>query len=122
MVPVPQFGMRRSRLCSSSGYGAPPVRPCAVHAQYIRIQAACLLSSPDPQVREAGRGPLQRVFTSFPDYASAKAAMEQLSGSPADEGRLAKAEQALRQTLRMLRRTRQAGPARPELPSSAWPK
>ena len=29
--------------------------------QYIRIQATHLLSSPDPRVREAGRGLLRRV-------------------------------------------------------------
>jgi hypothetical protein len=70
-------------------------------AQYIRIQATHLLSSPDPQVRETGRGLLQRVITGFPDGLEALAAMEQLGGSLAGEGRLAGAEQALRATMRM---------------------
>jgi hypothetical protein len=71
------------------------------HAQYIRIQATHLLSSPDPRVREAGRGLLRRVITTFPDGSEARTAMEQLGGSLADEGRLGEAEQALRETLRM---------------------
>jgi len=70
-------------------------------AQYIRIQATYLLSSPDPGVREAGRGLLQRVITEFPGDYEAKAAMEQLGGSLAYEGRLGEAEHALRETLRM---------------------
>lgn len=69
--------------------------------QYIRIQATHLLSSPDPRVREAGRGLLRRVITTFPDGSEARTAMEQLGGSLADEGRLGEAEQALRETLRM---------------------
>jgi hypothetical protein len=71
------------------------------HAQYIRIQATHLLSSPDPQVRQAGRGLLRRLVTRFPDELNAKMAMEQLGGSLAEDGRLAEAERALRETLRM---------------------
>lgn len=42
--------------------------------QYIRIQATHLLSSPDPRVREAGRGLLQHVITTFPDGSEARTA------------------------------------------------
>jgi hypothetical protein len=70
-------------------------------AQYLRIQATHLLSSPDPPVREAGRGLLWRVIAEFPDDTEVKTATEQLGGSLADEGRFGEAEHALRETLRM---------------------
>lgn len=70
-------------------------------AQYIRIQATHLLSSPEPQARQAGRGLLWHLVTSFPDDVNAKMAMEQLGGSLAGAGRLAEAERALRETLRL---------------------
>ena len=80
-------------------------------AQYLRIQATHLLSSPDPPVREAGRGLLWRVITEFPDDTEAKTAMEQLGGSLADEGRLGEAEHALRET---------ATPDAPRRPPACW--
>ena len=52
--------------------------------QYIRIQATHLLCSPDPRVREAGRGLLQRVITTFPDGSEARAAIRS-SGWPSAE-------------------------------------
>ena len=73
----------------------------ANRAQYIRIQATYLLESPDLGVREAGRGLLQRVIAEYPDDVQAKAAMEQLGSSLADDARLGEAEEALRETLRM---------------------
>jgi hypothetical protein len=73
----------------------------ASRAQYIRIQATYLLESPDLGVRETGRGLLQRVIAEYPDDIQAKTAMEQLGGSLAGDARLAEAEQALRETLRM---------------------
>jgi hypothetical protein len=73
----------------------------ASRAQYIRIQATYLLESPDPGVREAGRGLLQRVIAQDPDDIQAKTAMEQLGSSLADDARLGEAEEALRETLRM---------------------
>lgn len=90
--------------------------------QYIRIQATHLLSSPDPRVREAGRGLLQRVITTFPDGSEARTAMEQLGGSLADEGRLGEAEQALRERCGYARRALLAGPAPLASPSSGWPR
>jgi hypothetical protein len=54
-----------------------------------------------PVTKLAGRGLLRLLVTSFPDDFNAKIAMEQLGGSLAEEGRLAEAERALRETLRM---------------------
>lgn len=68
--------------------------------QYIRIQATYLLESPDPGIREAGRGLLRRVIAEYPADVQAKSAMEQLGSSLADDGRLGEAEQALRETIR----------------------
>ena len=54
-----------------------------------------------PVTKLAGRGLLRLLVTSFPDDFNAKIAMEQLGGSLAEEGRLAEAERALRETLRI---------------------
>jgi len=51
---------------------------------------------------QAGRtGPASAPGHQFPDDFNAKIAMEQLGGNLAEEGRLAEAERALRETLRM---------------------
>nr|WP_221382487.1 hypothetical protein [Actinoplanes polyasparticus] len=69
--------------------------------QYIRIQATHLLDSQDPEVRQAGRVLLRRVIEADQVGTEAKAASEQLGVSLAQEGQLAEAEQALRETLRL---------------------
>src|SRR5690348_9657837 len=88
-------GMRRSPLRSTSGCGGP------AGATVRSTSASHLLSSPEPQARQAGLGLLWHLVTSFPDDVNAKMAMEQLGGSLAGAGRLAEAERALRETLRM---------------------
>jgi hypothetical protein len=76
---------------SASGYG------WREHAGPGRVPAPAR----HPVTKLAGQGLLRRLVTSFPDDFNAKIAMEQLGGSLAEEGRLAEAERALRETLRV---------------------
>ena len=97
MVPLPAWDVQIAAAFEQRLRRARPYN----RAQYIRIQATHLLSSSGPQVRQAGRGLLRCLVTSFPDDFNAKMAMEQLGRSLAGEGRLAEAGRALRETLRM---------------------
>lgn len=118
MVPLPAWDVQIAAAFEQRLRWARPYN----RAQYIRIQATHLLSSSGPQVRQAGRGLLRCLVTSFPDDFNAKMAMEQLGRSVAGEGRLPKPGGRCGRRCGCARRARQAGPARPGWPGSGWPK
>jgi hypothetical protein len=94
---APCVGCADRRCVRPAAAAGPPAQPCAVHPHPGDAPAQLARTAGPP-----GRtGLLWRLVTSFPDDVNAKMAMEQLGGSLAGAGRLAEAERALRETLRM---------------------
>lgn len=97
MVPLPAWDVQiaaafEQRLRRPAG--------ATVHSTSASRRRTCS-ARPTRRSRQAGRGLFRRLVVSFSDDINATMAMEQRGGSLAEEVRLAEAERALRETLRL---------------------